>query len=64
MTPGSGSPAVRSGILKKCVGKKYGDDLAALVNEVQGSAMVQWQAMVILTAVKDGLVLHHALFKG
>jgi len=56
--------AVRGGILKKCVGKKYGDDLGGLVNEVGGSAMVQWQAQIILTAVKDGLVLHHVLFKG
>lgn len=55
---------VQSGVLKKCQGMKYGDDVGGLVKEVQGSAMVQWQAQTILTAVHHGLVLHHVLFKG
>lgn len=55
--------AVRSGILEKCRGRKYGDDLGNLVKEVQGSSMVQWQAQTILTAVRTGLILHHVLFK-
>lgn len=56
--------AVGSGMLKACHGMKYGDDLSGLVKGVQGSAMVQWQAQTILTAVHHGLVLHHVLFKG
>jgi hypothetical protein len=56
--------AIRAGLLQQCRGLKYGDDLANLVKEVQGSSMVQWQAQTILTAVRTGLILHHVLFKG
>ena len=31
---------------------------------VSGGSMAKWQAQVIATAVYDGLVLHHVLFKG
>lgn len=56
--------AVGSGLLQKCRGLKYGDDLGHLVKEVSGNSMVQWQAQTILTAVRTGLILHHVLFKG
>ena len=55
--------AVKNGLMKRFQGAKYGDDLGGLVKDVTGSSMTKWQAQVIATAVYDGLVLHHVLFK-
>ena len=56
--------AVRSGLMKRFQGAKYGDELGSRVQDVSGGSMAKWQAQVIATAVYDGLVLHHVLFKG
>jgi len=55
--------AVRSGLMKKFQGAKYGDDLGTGVQDVSGGSMAKWQAQVIATAVHHGLVLYHVLFK-
>ena len=55
--------AVASGLLQRFQGLRYGDDMRRVLGQSSGlGQMPAWEAEVIAAAVKQGLVLHHALF--
>lgn len=59
--------AVGVGLMKRFQGMRYGDDVKRALEPLSPGKMGQmpyFEAQVITTAVRQGLVLHHQLFQG
>jgi len=58
--------AVAAGLTRRFQGLRYGDDVSgayAQISAEQVGQMSYWEATVVASAVKQGLVLHHYLFR-
>ena len=57
--------AVATGLVKRFQGLRYGDDIKRVLGQLSAGQIGQmpyWEAEVIASAVRQGLVLHHTLF--
>jgi len=57
--------AVAAGLTRRFQGLRHGDDVSGAFKEISAGQIGQmpyWEATVIASAVKQGLVLHHLLF--
>jgi hypothetical protein len=56
---------VATGLMKRFIGLRYGDDVSGALNSHPGDemgSMPSWVAQVIATAVHHGLVVYHVLY--